>query len=170
MIKRKRRLPRRLPSAGLILVFGVGIFGSAAAHHSFSMYDRDKTYVLTGVVTRLNPDLNHLQIFFGVLDDARRSVIRDEDGEPIIWSVELRASSQLAREGVTVASFPPGTIFSVGLHPLRNGLPGGGRAEFGLYKCPANTPPAPGKHCDSVEGATSHGAGVLPEPSHRWPE
>jgi hypothetical protein len=144
--------------------------GPAPAHHSFSMYDSDKTYVLTGVVTRVSPDPSHLQIFFGVLDDARETVIRDEAREPIIWSVELRGSAQVARDGITVVAFPPGTIFSVGLHPLRNGRPGGGRAEFGLFKCPEGTPPAPGKHCDSVGGATSHGPGVLPQPTHTWPE
>ncbi|MGD2168051.1 MAG: hypothetical protein PVF63_08080, partial [Gammaproteobacteria bacterium] len=60
-------------------------------------------------------------------------------------------------------------IKSVGIHPLRNGFPGGGRGESGLYKCPPNTPPAPGMHCDSVEGATSHGDGVLPEPTDPMP-
>jgi Family of unknown function (DUF6152) len=142
----------------------------AAAHHSFSMYDPDKIYVLTGVVTRISPDPSHLQIFFGVLDEARAKVLRDNDGAPIIWSVELRGAAQVAQDGITLEGFPPGTIFSIGLHPLRNGLPGGGRAEFGLFRCPAATPPAPGRHCDSVEGATSHGQGALPEPTHSWPE
>jgi Family of unknown function (DUF6152) len=142
----------------------------AAAHHSFSMYDSEKTYVLTGVVTRVSPDPSHLQIFFGVLDEAREKVIKDASGEPIIWSVELRGSAQVARDGITVDAFPPGTIFSIGLHPLRNGLPGGGRAEYGLFKCPAGVPPARGRHCDSVAGATSHGQGELPQPTHRWPE
>lgn len=69
---------------------------------------------------------------------------------------------------MTVESFPPGTIFSIGLHPLRNGLPAGGRGKSGLFKCPVDTPPAAGKHCDSVAGSTSHGPGVLPEPTHEW--
>lgn len=162
------RLNSCLP-AMLVLLVCVAYGVRAAAHHSFSMYDSGKTYVLTGVVTSVNPDPSHLQIFFGVLDDAREKVIRDASGEPIIWSVELRGSAQVGREGVTVETFPPGTIFSIGLHPLRNGLPGGGRAEFGLFRCPAGIPPAAGRHCDSVEGATSHG-GDLPAPTHRWPE
>lgn len=155
----------------LLTLIGGSLFsGFVQAHHSFAMYDRAEAYVMTGVVTRINPDSNHLQIFFGVLDDARRSVIRDEAGEPIIWAVELRSSSQMAQDGITVETFPPGTIFSIGLHPLRNGLPGGGRGEFGLYKCPPNTPPAAGMHCDSVTGSTKHGAGELPEPTGRWPQ
>jgi len=141
---------------------------SAAAHHSFAMYDQKKTYVFTGVVTRVSPDASHLQIFFAPLNEARDSVIRDRAGQPVVWTVELRAAGQVAREGVSVDSFPPGTIFSIGLHPLRSGRPAGGRGTSGLFKCPPKTPPAPGNHCDSVAGSTSHGAGVLPEPTHRW--
>jgi hypothetical protein len=169
MLSERARLTSLLVVA-LTAVCCAAYAGRTAAHHSFSMYDRDKTYALTGVVTRVSPDASHLQIFFGVLNEARETVIRDEAGEPIIWSVELRGAAQVARDGITVAAFPPGTIFSVGLHPLRNGLPGGGRAEFGLFKCPEDTPPPPGRHCDSVEGATSHGDGVLPQPTHGWPE
>ena len=160
----------RPPTSVAIVAFLLATSVSAIAHHSFSMYDRSKIYVLTGVVTRVSPDPSHLQIFFGVLDEARRAVIRDEAEQPILWSVELRGAAQVARDGVTVADFAPGTIFSIGLHPLRNGLPGSGRAEFGLYKCPESTPPPPGRHCDTVAGATQHGHGVLPQPTHAWPE
>jgi hypothetical protein len=141
---------------------------AAQAHHSFAMYDEKKTYVFTGVVTRISPDANHLQIFFSPLDDARRAVVRDASGEPVSWAVELRAASQVAQEGVTVDSFPPGTIFSIGLHPLRNGLPAGGRGKSGLFKCPSRTPPAAGMHCDSVANSTSHGQNALPQPTDEW--
>lgn len=159
------------PLSMVMTLIGCAMYvADAAAHHSFSMYNPDKTYVLTGVVTRISPDPSHLQIFFGALDEARAKVIRDESGEPIIWSVELRGAAQVARDGITVEEFPPGTIFSIGLHPLRNGLPGGGRAEYGLFRCPAGIPPAPGRHCDTVDGATSHGQGALPAATHTWPE
>jgi hypothetical protein len=139
------------------------------AHHSFAMYDLNKTYVMTGVVTRVDPNPNHLQIFFAPLNDARTQVLRDAKGEPIVWALELAAASVVARDGVTVNGFPRGTIISVGLHPLRNGFPGGGRGESGLFKCPRDTPPAAGKHCDSVKGSTSHGKGVLPKPTGPTP-
>ena len=141
---------------------------AAYAHHSFAMYDEKKTYVLTGVVTRVSPDANHLQIFFSPLDETRKAVVRDAAEEPVVSAVELRAASQVAQEGVTVDAFPPGTIFSIGLHPLRNGLPAGGRGKSGLFKCPPRTPPAAGKHCDSVAGSTSHGQGALPQPTGEW--
>jgi hypothetical protein len=86
------------------------------------MYDEKKTYVFTGVVTRISPDANHLQIFFSPLDGARKAVVRDASGEPVVWAVELRAAGQVAQDGVTVDAFPPGTIFSIGLHPLRTAV------------------------------------------------
>ena len=58
--------------------------GTAQAHHSFAMYDLNKTYVMTGVVVRVDPNPNHLQIFFVPLNDARDQIIRDKKGEP--WS------------------------------------------------------------------------------------
>jgi hypothetical protein len=163
----QRRRPNWVRAAAVCVVAVIGARG-AAAHHSFAMYDEKKTYVLTGVVTRVSPDSNHLQIFFSPLDAARRAVVRNAVGEPIVWAVELRAASQVAQDGVTVDAFPPGTIFSIGLHPLRNGLPGGGRGKSGLFKCPPNTPPAAGQHCDSVAGSTSHGQGVLPQANAEW--
>ena len=153
----------------LLGVVVTGVFPAAVlAHHSFAMYDGEKTYVFTGVVTRVSPDPSHLTIFFAPLNEQRVAVVRDASGKPVIWSVELRSASQVALDGVTSQNFPPGTIFSIGLHPLRSGLSGGGRGKSGLFKCPPNTPPAPGKHCDSVPGATSHGQGALPEPTAEW--
>lgn len=134
----------------------------ASAHHSFAMYDVGKTYVFTGVVVRVNPDANHLQIFFAPLNEARDTVLRDAKGQPLIWAVEMEGAPQAATFGITVNGFPPGTVFSVALHPLRNGMRAGGRGKSGLFRCPENSVPAPGKHCDSVAGATSHGPGTLP--------
>lgn len=124
------------------------------AHHSFAMYNTQVIKVFTGVVTRVDPAPNHLAIFFAPMNEARTNVERDAAGEPIVWSVEMEGSAQAARRGVSVNSFPPGTVFSVGLHPLRNGEPAGAR-EGGLVKCPERTPPKPGMHCDSVEGHTA---------------
>jgi hypothetical protein len=142
---------------------------AAKAHHSFAMYDTRKTYVMTGVVTRVDPNPNHLQVFVAPLNEERDKVLRDAEGEPIVWAIEMAGAAAAARDGISVNGFPRGTIMSVGLHPLRNGFPGGGRGESGLFKCPPETPPAPGMHCDSVPGASSHGAGKLPESTDPMP-
>src|SRR5512147_2491961 len=95
----------------------------AWAHHSFAQYNMEQTKVFTGVVTRINPDANHLQIFFAPMNDERKNVLRGPDGKPMIWAVEMAGSAQMAKEGVSVGTFPPGTIFSIGLHPTRDGQP-----------------------------------------------
>jgi hypothetical protein len=144
----------------------------AYAHHSFSIFDASQTKTFTGVVTRVNPDANHLQIFFAPMNEARTNVERGADGKPIIWAVEMAGSAASAQQGISVSEFPAGTVFTVSLHPLRSGDPAGAR-EGALYKCPQKAPaqaggrvqwqpPAAGKNCDTVEGNKAIGAGFDP--------
>jgi hypothetical protein len=130
------------------------------AHHSFSIFDASVTKTFTGVVTRVNPDANHLQIFFAPMNEERKNVERGPDGKPIVWAVEMAGSAASAQSGISVSAFPAGTIFTVSLHPLRSGDPAGAR-EGALFKCPErknaegvskSVPPPAGMHCDSVEG------------------
>ncbi len=54
----------------------VAVLGAATpalAHHSFAIFDMEKTKVFTGVVTRVNPDANHLQIFFAPMMPSART-------------------------------------------------------------------------------------------------
>ena len=73
-----------------------------------------------------------------------------------------RAQRRRSRHGITRESFPQGTVMSMGVHPRRDGKPAGDRGESGLFQCPKGKAPAPGKHCDSVEGATAFGEGEIP--------
>ena len=151
---------------------GLGIAAAAAmivaasvqAHHSFAMYDMKAVRVFTGVVTRVDPAANHLQMYFAPMSADRKGVERDAKGEPVIWTVEMGQSGQMAKQGISVNTCPAGTVFSVGLHPLRSGQPAGAR-QGGLFKCPGRTPPAPGKHCDSVPGHTAMGDEPLATPT-----
>lgn len=151
---------------GTVAVLGaLGATLPASAHHSFASYNMEVIKVFTGVVTRVNPDANHLQIFFAPMTDERKNVLRDAAGQPELWAVEMTGSAQAAEEGITVDAFPPGTVFSVALHPSRSGDKAGARAaESSIFKCPPRTPPSAGKHCDSVAGNVAFGKGPLPEP------
>jgi hypothetical protein len=137
---------------------------SVGAHHSFAMYNMKAVRVFTGVVTRVDPAANHLQMFFAPMNQERKNVERDAKGEPIVWNVEMAGAGQMAKQGVSVNTFAPGTVFSIGLHPLRTGERAGARVG-GLFKCPDRTPPAPGKHCDSVSGHTAIGKEPLASPT-----
>ncbi len=158
---------RRPVTRVLALAAVLAVAVPAIAHHSFAIFDDQVTKVFTGVVTRVNPDANHLQIFFAPMNEERKNVLRGADGKPTLWAVEMGGSAQSAKDGISVTSFPPGTIFSVAVHPLRSGEPAGTRVGGegnAMFKCPAKTPPAPGKHCDSVTGNTLFGACKLAAP------
>ena len=160
-------LRKRLATAFTVATVAGLATATMWAHHSFAMYDQSIKYVFTGVVERINPDAAHLQISFVPLNEKRDALVRDSSGKPATWLVEMGGAAASAREGITINDFPRGTVFSVGLFPLRNGQRGGARVE-GLFKCPMGKTPAPGKHCDSVEGATSHGNGGLVKPTAEW--
>jgi hypothetical protein len=147
----KTKAKHSVRSKVAVALTAAGLAVPALAHHSFSIFDASQTKTFTGVVTRVNPDANHLQIFFAPMNEERKNVERTADGKPVVWAVEMAGSAASAQSGISVSSFPAGTIFTVSLHPLRSGEPAGAR-EGALYKCPEKTPPAAGQHCDSVDG------------------
>jgi hypothetical protein len=164
----------RLRIGCAMAVVALGVAMPLLAHHSFAPYDMNKIIILTGVVQRVNPDANHLQIFFTPLNAERNGGEKDKEGAYIVYSVEMAGSGASAQDGISVNSFPRGTVFSVGVHPQRNGDPSGFR-EGPLFKCPPNPastatpqkplPPKANQHCDSVEGRTQMGQGRLPTPN-----
>ena len=145
------------PKALVALLALLSLQAPAFAHHSFAMYDMTKTIKFTGVVTSFVSQANHAEIHFVPLGaDGKPS--RGPDGEPVSWGVEMGGAAPMAQQGISVTTFPYSTIFSVNLHPLRDGK-NFGSMEGPIYKCPPKTPPPAGKHCNDVAGSTSHGRG-----------
>lgn len=145
------------------LVLAVFVTTPATAHHSYAMYDGAVYRVFTGVIVRVVPNAAHFEIHFVPLNDARDALVRDQKGEPLVWVVQMESAAQALKDGITRKAFPQGTVFSMGLHPRRDGKPAGDRGESGLFLCPKSSKPEPGKHCDSVAGNKSFGAGQLPK-------
>ena len=147
----RNRIGRPGAIAALIGIMSLGVFITPAlSHHSFAMYDQTKTITWTGIMTRFVSQANHAEIHFVPLGPEGKPM-RGSDGKPISWGVEMAGAAAVAQQGITVAAFPAGTIFSVHLNPLRDGSNFGSRVGA-LAKCPKDKVPAPGKHCDSVEG------------------
>lgn len=134
----------------------------ADAHHSYAMYDGSTYRVFTGVMVRVVPNAAHFEMHFVPLNEARNALVRDEDGEPLVWVVQMESAAEAFRHGITRDAFPQGTVLSMGVHPRRDGRPAGDRGDSGLFRCPEGKTPAPGMHCDSVEGSTAFGEGVIP--------
>ncbi len=149
---------------GVIVISLAALLAPAAyAHHSYAMYDGSVYKVFTGVIVRVIPNAAHFEMHFVPLNEERNALVRDEKGEPLVWVVQMESAAQALKDGIAKESFPQGTVFSMGLHPRRDGKPAGDRGNSGLYRCPRGKTPKPGMHCDSVEGSQTFGAGVLPK-------
>lgn len=118
-----------------------------SAHHSFAMYDQSQTRTYTGKLTRYIPGANHAQLIFELLGEDGKPVL-NKDGKPSIWGVETASAVVMARVGVSPKTFPLGTIFTVTLHPLRDGRPFGAMAGL-LVRC---GPAVPAGGCTAQTG------------------
>ncbi len=148
--------------ASLAALLGAGALaipaGAALAHHSFAMYDQTKTLTFTGVATQFIAQANHAELHFYIVG-ADGKLVKDKDGKNVDYGVEMMGAAAMAQEGVSAASFPAGTIFSVKVNPMRDGSNFGSKAgSTGIAKCPWKTPPAPGKTCATVKGSELLGA------------
>lgn len=159
---KKRCNRHRLCAVAILTLAGAAPLG---AHHSAAAFDADRTEVLTGAVVDFHPDENHVVIYFAPLNETHRSVQRDADGKPLRWRAEFPTGAAMtALEGISVNTFKPGTVFTIALHPSRNGTRDGVRTGP-VFRCPDRKPPPPGRHCDSVEGHVKAGYGNLPAPA-----
>ena len=121
-------MTRRTRYAALVMGLAVALLLGAMtmpalAHHSFAMYDMAKNQTMTGKLTRFIPGGNHAQLVFDVVGEDGKPLMKD--GKPVVWGVETGSAAAIARNGITVESFPLGTILTVTLHPLRDGRPFG---------------------------------------------
>ena len=90
--------------------------GAAYAHHSFAMFDADKTVELKGTVKEFQWTNPHswLQV-----------VVADETGREVEWSLEMGSPGALARNGWRPRTVVPGDEISFSIHPLKDGSSGG---------------------------------------------
>ncbi len=93
------------------------VAGSASAHHSFSMFDRETQQVLTGTVARWAFNNPHSWLYLNVPN-------ADGSGETL-WSFEGAAPPQLIGRGITGNTFKPGDTLTLMYCPLADGRSGG---------------------------------------------
>jgi hypothetical protein len=104
---------RKFPLAATLLPL---LAGSALAHHSFAMFDPDKTITKVGTVKELEWTNPHVWIHIMAPDDA---------GKPVEWSFEMQAVQQAMSGGWRPDIVKPGDKISIDFHPLRDGSRGG---------------------------------------------
>ena len=150
----KPQSTRTWRKAGVLVILCLSVWLTPVfAHHSFAMYDQNKTLVLTGVAYQFVAQANHAEIHFYLVGPDGK-LVKDKEGKNADWGVEMAGAAAMAQQGITEKSFPPGTIFSVKMNPLRDGSNFGSRVGgSAIAKCPWKTPPAAGKTCDTVKGS-----------------
>lgn len=88
----------------------------AAAHHSFAMFDRDKTINLTGIVKQLEWTNPHTWLYIMVADNG---------GTAIEYPLEMQGTGQAQKNGWRPDTVKPGDRVTVAIHPLKSGSHGG---------------------------------------------
>ena len=87
----------------------------SSAHHSYAMFDMQKTVALEATVVRFKWQNPHA---FIEADAAAR-------GGSERWSIEMTSPNNLAQEGWKRTSLKPGDRVRIWVHPLRSGARGG---------------------------------------------
>ena len=100
------------------------IAAPAFAHHSFAMFDSDKTVTVTGVVKEVEWTNPHTWLRVMVVDQAT--------GKPVQWGFEMGPPAQQIRRGWKPDSLKPGDKFTLKMHPLKDGSRGGQLIEATL--------------------------------------
>ena len=87
--------------------------GAVLAHHSFDAeYDRNKTVVMKGIVTRLEWMNPHTRFYIDV---------KDANGRVTNWNLELGSPNVLIRAGWTRHSLNVGDLVTVTAYLARDG-------------------------------------------------
>lgn len=107
-------------TAGLMTLCAVpllaaGLPMTAGAHHSFAMFDQERTIVVSGQVREFQWVNPHTWI----------QLVADQGGQTVEWSIEGRSPNVLSRRGWTRVSLKPGDRIAATIHPLKSGKPGG---------------------------------------------
>ena len=101
----------------LIFALAFSVIMPAVAHHSFAMFDFDKTISCPATVKEFRWTNPHVTL---LIEAAPNSGDAQET-----WSLELTSPGNLTRLGWTHSSFKPGDRIDIQFNPLRDGKHGG---------------------------------------------
>ena len=113
-----------LKTFSLVAALTAGLAAPALAHHSFAMFDADKTVTVTGTVKEVEWTNPHTWLRVMVLDQAT--------GKQVQWGFEMGPPAQQIRRGWKPDSLKPGDKFTLKMHPLKDGSRGGQLVEATL--------------------------------------
>ena len=106
----------------LFLASLAAVAAPAAAHHSYSMFDLNRTVVLEATVTKFKWQNPHAFIEAEVAAPGGRER----------WAIEMTSPNNLTQSGWKRTTLRPGDRVRIYVHPLRNGAKGGAYAGIVL--------------------------------------
>ena len=105
----------KVVSLTAVLVAAISV--PAFAHHSFAMFDAQKTITLEGTVKELEWTNPHAWLRM-MVDDQKA-------GRPVLWAFEMSSPGRLVTMGMKADSVRSGDKVSVTFHPMKDGSRGG---------------------------------------------
>jgi hypothetical protein len=97
-------------------VCAAALAAPALAHHSFAMFDNEKTVSLKGTVKEFEWSNPHAWLNMVVLDPS---------GQTQDWAFEMASPLQLTSRGWKKDTLKPGDQITIQAHPLKDGSHGG---------------------------------------------
>src|SRR5258706_15627750 len=88
----------------------------ALAHHSFAMFDAEKTVTLNGTVKEFEWTNPHMWLYV---------MVQDAGGKALEYPLEMQGPGQNMKNGWKQDSLKPGDKVTVEMHPLKTGARGG---------------------------------------------
>jgi hypothetical protein len=107
----------------LAFIVALALAAPATAHHSFAMFDMQKTVTVTGTIAEFKWTNPHSWMHVEIADAS---------GKVSTWAIEMTSPNNLVRVGWRRSSLKPGDKVSVDIHPLRNGKNGGSLVQVKL--------------------------------------
>src|SRR3977135_1995230 len=119
-----KQTSNKVPAGAAFLGLVAGAY-PVSAHHSTTMFDREKFIVLEGNVKELHWTNPHVAIF--IENAVPKPGVPDG-----LWGVDLTSPGNLVRSGWTRNLIKPGEKVTVEVHQLRDGTKGGGLRKITL--------------------------------------
>jgi len=107
----------------LAITAALAFAAPASAHHSFAMFDMQKTVTISGTIAEFKWTNPHAWMHVD---------IAGSDGKVATWAIEMTSPNNLVHGGWRRSSLKPGDKVSVDIHPLRNGKNGGSLVQVTL--------------------------------------
>ena len=107
----------KLVTWGLASVIAAAFVAPAVAHHSFAMFDAEKTITAKGTVKEFEWTNPHSWLRVMIADQA--------SGKALQWAFEMSSPRTMMGLGMSPDTVKPGDVITVTYHPLKDGSRGG---------------------------------------------